>query len=103
MLELCGCDGCAFWTSGYEEDRMRVVNWMRWSALPPGHSDYREPPHLGQRRSEQVLRAKSQLSDLRLLAQNGTLDKRLRQIVNQLPELTEQVDAGNRHSAAGWL
>jgi hypothetical protein len=98
MLELCARDGCAFWTSGYEEDRMRVVNWMRWSVLPPEHSDYCEPPHLNQRRSEQVLRAKFQLRDLRLLAQNGSLDKRLRQIVNQLPELTEPAARGNRRS-----
>lgn len=89
MLALCARDGCAFWTSGYEEDRLRVEEWVKRSALPPSHSEYLEPPHVRQRRSEQIRRAGSQLSELRRLAQQGTLNKRLRQLVNQLPELTD--------------
>lgn len=88
MLELCARDGCAFWTSGYEEDRTRVLNWMQRCALPPGDADYCERPHVSQRRSEQIGRAESQMSDLRSLAQTGALEKRLRQIINQLPEVT---------------
>ncbi len=86
MLELCARDRCAFWTSGYEEDRTRVLNWMRWTALPPGDSAYCEAPHLAKRRSEQIGRVKSQLSDLRTVAQTGSLEKRLQQIISQLPD-----------------
>ncbi|GEP45122.1 hypothetical protein [Brevifollis gellanilyticus] len=86
MIELCARDGSAFWTSGSEEDRTRVLNWMQWSALPPGDPDYRESPHLAQRRAEQILRTRSQLSDLRTLAQTESLEKPLRQIISQLPE-----------------
>ena len=90
MLELCVQDGCAFWTSGYNEDRERVLDWMRRSKLPREHPEFVESPHERQRASEQVLRAGFQLSELRSLAQNKTLDRQLRKIVNQLPKLTEQ-------------
>lgn len=89
MLELCLRDSCAFWTSGYEEDCKRVLDRMRRSKLPRGHPEFVQCPHQQQRSSELVLRAGFQLSGLRALAQNGSLDKRLRRIVNQLPKLTE--------------
>ena len=96
MIELCVRDGCAFWTSGNDEDRQRVLDWMRRSSLPREHPEFVESPHEKQRSSEQVLRSGFQLSELRSMAQSGILDKRLRQIVNQLPKLTEQVVADQR-------
>ena len=96
MIELCVRDGCAFWTSGSDEDREQVLDRMRRSRLPREHPEFVESPHERQRTSEQLLRAGFQLSELRSLAQNGSLDSHLRQIVNQLPKLTEQVVAAQR-------
>ena len=95
MIKLCDEYGCAFWASGHESDRQRVVDWMRWCELPSDHTDFQVAPHIQQRRSEQASRASFQLSDLRSLAQNGLLDKRLRTVINQLPKLIEQGGTSN--------
>ncbi|MEZ0390486.1 MAG: hypothetical protein ACAI34_25630, partial [Verrucomicrobium sp.] len=87
MIELCHEHGCAFWTSGYEVDRQRVLDWMRWTRLSPDDPDYCVAPHVSQRRSEGVGRAQNQLSALRSLAQSGVLEHRLRVVVNQLPQV----------------
>ena len=86
MLALCARDGYAFWTSGTEQDRLRAASRMKQCMLPPEHRNYLEPPHQKQRKSELILRANIQLSELRSLTQNGSLDKRLRRIINQLPQ-----------------
>lgn len=91
MLEFSSRESCAFWTSGYDEDRQRVLDWMRRSRLPRDHPEFVESPHQTHRISERVLRAGFQLSELRSLAQRGPLDNRLRQIVDQLPDVTEHL------------
>jgi hypothetical protein len=89
-LELCAHDHCAFWTSLYEDDRQRDLERIRRSKLPREQPDFVWSLYREQRLSAQVLRAGFPLSDLRDLAQTGTLNKRPREIVNLLPKLTVQ-------------
>jgi len=85
MLELCGQEDRAFWTSGYSADQMRLKEFMSGcpnEGTPPNSV---VPPHVSQRKKEMESRALLQLKALRALAQSGTLEKRLRQIVNWIP------------------
>lgn len=93
MLELCIRDGCAFWTSGHENDRQHLIERMRRSRLPSEDPEYLQSPHQQKLLAEQILRARFQLTDLRNLAQSGILNKRLRQLVNQLPKLKDKLVA----------
>src|SRR5258708_16488804 len=42
-------DGHAFWISGYEADRLRLVEAMRAASLPPGDPGHVPPPHIQSR------------------------------------------------------
>jgi hypothetical protein len=86
MLELCAQERRAFWTSGYAADQAQLKEFMSGCPNEETRADSVVPPHVSQRRSELESRAGFQLKALRALAQSGTLEKRLRQIVNQLPD-----------------
>ena len=90
MISISNQDGYAFWISGYEADQERLRDYISRFSRSVTTPDAIEPPHISQRRSELHLRSRSQIKDLRILAQNGTLDKRLRTLVNQLPNGAEQ-------------
>jgi hypothetical protein len=86
MLELCRQEGRAFWTSGYPADQEFLREFMSGWTKEEARPNSLVPPHVLQRRRELESRAGFQLKALRTLAQSGTLEKRLRQIVNQLPD-----------------
>ncbi|MFM2168628.1 MAG: hypothetical protein RIS79_2999 [Verrucomicrobiota bacterium] len=94
MIELVHRDGIAVWTSGSVADLDRLNGVILCHREATGGPSA-ELPHIRQRRAELSHRCGFQLKDLRSIAQSGTLDKRLRRVVNQLPNKTEQVGAPN--------
>jgi hypothetical protein len=58
MLELVDRDGIAFWTSGYEKDRLWLIEAMARNRLPKGHALYFEAPHIEDDRREALRRIK---------------------------------------------
>lgn len=51
MRERAQKDETAFWISGYESDRMKLLEAMRRSKLEPNNPDYEAPPHVKSRLS----------------------------------------------------
>jgi hypothetical protein len=49
MRECTLKDGIAMWTSGYEADRLSLVDAMRRAALPAKNPEHRPPPHIADR------------------------------------------------------
>lgn len=84
MRQLTLERGCAFWTSGYEPDRQRLLKAMRSAALPPSSPEYAPPPHVA--RVHVVARAarKDQVAQLHRLAQSGRFDKELRRRLHEI-------------------
>jgi len=78
MRRLASEQRLAFWTSGYEEDRLRLLQSMERAQLPLSHPGYEAAPH--QRRIAGALAwcIKDQRSRLHGLAQSGKFDKDLR-------------------------
>jgi hypothetical protein len=89
MRELALRQRGAFWLSGYEEDRVQLVEVMRRCQLPSDSPDFILSPHL--RRWQSYLRCarEEQVRHLNQLAQSGQLDdatrKRLREICASEP------------------
>lgn len=83
MRRLIERDGCAFWTSGGEEDRERCAEWMACSQLPPDDPCYRKPPHQVQQESFLRTLLTQQKKDLHTLGQAGRFPKDLRRELNQ--------------------
>lgn len=52
MRELTIRDGGAFWISGYESDRLQLVEAIRRASLPPGDLEYAPAPHVSSLRSD---------------------------------------------------
>jgi len=94
MIFLADQDGFAIWTSGYEADQERLKDYISEVRIATPCPDGAELPHLAQRRSELNLRSRFQINALRILAEKRALGKRLRTIVNQLPNRTEQYEDG---------
>lgn len=87
MLRHAAADEFAFWTNGGEGDLAALQDTIARYQLPKDHPLYREAPHVIQRASEQRSRISSQLSEMRSISSNGSLDKRLRTLINQLPSV----------------
>ena len=75
---------CAFWTSGYEADRLRLAETMRCCELPADSAEYILPPHVQHLRSELQWRHKQQVRQLHQLAQSGQFDKEMRRRLNEI-------------------
>jgi hypothetical protein len=71
-------DGCAFWSSGGEEDRLRCVEWMEQSRLPEGDPRHRKPPHALSEESFLAGLRQVQAKELHRLAQEGRFDREFR-------------------------
>jgi len=65
----------AFWTSGYEADRLRLVERMDRAWLPLSDPRHEEPPHLKRIAGEFARLIKDQESRLHRLAQSGHFNK----------------------------
>jgi hypothetical protein len=78
MRELVLVDRRAFWTSGYEEDRQRLVQTMDTCASVQPGVDAQMAPHAKRRRSQLELLTTGQLRELRKLSYDKLLAPPLR-------------------------
>ncbi len=78
MRELVEQEGRAFWTSGYEADRVRLVDVMRRCQWPPEVSKPLAPPHLQRLQTAVEAECGAQVRRLHQLAQSGEFDKSTR-------------------------
>ena len=78
MRRLTSEQRMAFWTSGYEADRLRLVESMEHARLPTSDPRHASPPHLRRYAGELAWRIKDQESKLHSLAQSGQFHKDLR-------------------------
>jgi hypothetical protein len=78
MRRLTLEDGCAFWSSGGEEDRLRCVEWMEQSRLPEMDPSHRKPPHVLSEESYLTGLKQVQAKELHRLAQEGRFDREMR-------------------------
>ncbi len=78
MRRLTSGQRMAFWTSGYEADRLRLVESMALAQLPASDPRHAPPPHLRRFAGELAWRIKDQTSKLHSLAQSGQFPKDLR-------------------------
>jgi hypothetical protein len=78
MRELALERGCAFWTSGYEDDQRRLVEAMRRCHVPPGSPDFAPAPHIQRLRGELSERCAEQIRRVHRLAGHGVVDKEMR-------------------------
>lgn len=78
MRRLAGDQRIAFWTSGYEADRLRLLERMELAQLPDSDPRHELPPHLRRVAIELARCIKDQKSKLHGLAQSGQLHKDLR-------------------------
>lgn len=78
MRRLTLENGCAFWSSGGEEDRLRCVEWMEQSRLPEGDPRHRKPPHVHSEESFLSGLRQVQAKELHRLAQEGRFDREMR-------------------------
>ena len=85
MRELAVKQHRAFWTSGYEADRVRLIETMRRCQLPSDSPEFTLPPHVQHlRRALQVAR-EMQLRQFHRLAQSAQLDKDTRRRLHEIP------------------
>jgi hypothetical protein len=78
MRELAIRDGRAFWTRGYETDRLRLVEAIRCASLSLDSPDYVPPPHIRSLRSQLASLYRNQAQILHRVASSGGLTKELR-------------------------
>lgn len=69
MRHLARRDGHAFWTSGYEADRLRLIDAVRYAYLPAGHPEHQPPPHVRARLNLLKHRWDSQIKTLHRVAE----------------------------------
>ncbi|MDB6024236.1 MAG: hypothetical protein JWM68_459 [Verrucomicrobiales bacterium] len=84
MRELTVQQRCAFWSSGYEDDRVRLVEVMRRCQLPSDSSEFRPLPHIQRLRRELQSAREEQVRRLHHLAQSGQLDKDMRKKLHEI-------------------
>lgn len=84
MRELAIQQRCAFWSSGYERGRVRLVEEMRRCQLPSDSPDFMLSPHIKRWRSALQFQRDRQVRLLHQLAQSGQCDKDTRKKLNQI-------------------
>jgi hypothetical protein len=84
MLKLTREKKVAFWTSGYEMDRLRLLDHMERSQLPEHDPRFLLAPHLSDKASHLQSKLKSQRKMLHQLAQSGKFGKEWRHELLQL-------------------
>jgi hypothetical protein len=77
-------DGRAFWTSGYEADRLRLIEAIRRASLPVNDPDFSPPPHVQAWRSHTEGLWKDQLKTLQQVAASKNLSQELRKKLAEL-------------------
>ena len=84
MRELSRRDGVAFWTSGYEADRLQLIEAMRRAALAHDDPDFLPPPHIKARTALLQQLWKDQVKILHSAAASGKLPKEHRKRLLEL-------------------
>lgn len=84
MRELAVQQRCAFWSSGYEGDRVRLVEVMRRCQLPSDSPDFTLSPHIMRWRSALQSERDRQVRQFHKLAQSGQLDKDTRRRLHEI-------------------
>jgi len=87
MVKSAGREHLAFWTTGYEADRVALVEIMRRHSLPPGNPDFLEASHVARERREAESRYDSLRKELIAKIHKSTLFKELRTRIHELPRL----------------
>jgi hypothetical protein len=77
-------EGRAFWTSGYEADRLRLVEAMRRASLPANDPEFASPPHVQAWRNHLERLWKDQIKTLQHVAASGHLSNELRKKLSEL-------------------
>jgi hypothetical protein len=75
---------CAFWSSGYEEDRVRLLEALRRCQLPFDSPEFTLSPHIQHWQSVLRSRRDWQVRQLHQLAQSGQFDKDIRKKLNEI-------------------
>lgn len=78
MRDRARKEGHAFWVSGYEADRARLVEAMRRANLPPNDPAYVPPPHMQARQNHLKLLWQTQIKTLRQAASGNHISAALR-------------------------
>ena len=86
MRELAVRDGRAFWISGYEAERLRLIEAIRRASLPPGSLDYAPPPHVRSIRSQLESFWRQQAKTLHRVASAGGKTKEFRKRLLEVSE-----------------
>ena len=78
MRDLTIRENRAFWTSGYESDRLKLAEAIRRASVPSDSPDYAPPPHLRSLRSQLESFWRQQAKTLHRVASSGIKSKELR-------------------------
>ena len=78
-------DGFAFWSAGYDTDRLALANSIRRFRLPLSDSDRLEAPHIAARGFEASSRIRSLRSSLIELLATQHQHKEIRRFIHELP------------------
>ncbi len=82
MRTLASDQKIAFWTTGYEEDRARLVSAMEKSRLPHDDERFKAAPHVEDFERRANLSINGQIKTMHRLAQSGTLRKEWRKMLH---------------------
>ena len=78
MRTLARRDGRAFWTSGYEADRLNLVEAMRRASLSPNDPEFLAPPHVQSWRAHLERLWKDQIKTLKHVSASPSLPNEVR-------------------------
>lgn len=84
MRERTKQDQAAFWTSGYEADRLRLMDAMRRAVLPPTDPEHQAPPHIQARQSHLKMLWQTQLKTLHQAASSKHITNTMRKKLMEL-------------------
>jgi hypothetical protein len=84
MREQVREEALAFWTSGYEQDRVRLVEAMRRACLAPNDPEHLSPPHIQSRQKNLKLLWQAQIKMLHQAATTENISNQLRKKLLEL-------------------
>jgi hypothetical protein len=87
MHRIAAEDDLAFWTNGYDADRLYLMECIRQHRLPREHPDYFEAPHVRWHRTSTQFDADWIRRDLVQRLEKGGLPKEARTLIHRLPKL----------------
>lgn len=84
MRDLARRDSQAMWVSGYDADRLRLVEAMRCAALPPDHPEHQAPPHIVTRQNHLRMVWQNQIKTLHQAASAKNVPNEMRKKLLEL-------------------